>query len=262
MGMIMKNGVPYASGSEIPEGGTKGQVLAKASNISGDFEWVNGGGDSSVELTQAEYDALSTEEKNNGTTYFVTDSVHGGGGSGGGAAVYEFDKTSTDTAYLMDIIDKATNHRAFVYDGFYQLVEVSSGGMDDFTLTFVCGPRTRILEYRVYDDECYMTSSKDYDYTYRLMSATSSSWSIGVNAVREATISNGAYYSLADDEYIIGYKRIAINSDDENLKKCLSLNGFATSDDGKDVRVSVTNTSPTLSGGFKVSVVAIVGKIR
>ena len=45
MGMLMKNGVPYASGSEIPEGGTKGQVLAKASNISGDFEWVNGGGD-------------------------------------------------------------------------------------------------------------------------------------------------------------------------------------------------------------------------
>ena len=44
MGMIMKNGVPYASGSEIPEGGTKGQVLAKASNISGDFEWVNGRG--------------------------------------------------------------------------------------------------------------------------------------------------------------------------------------------------------------------------
>ena len=43
MGMIMKNGVPYASGSEIPEGGAKGQVLAKASNISGDFEWVNGG---------------------------------------------------------------------------------------------------------------------------------------------------------------------------------------------------------------------------
>ena len=44
MGMLMKNGVPYASGSEIPEGGTKGQVLAKASDISGDFEWVNGGG--------------------------------------------------------------------------------------------------------------------------------------------------------------------------------------------------------------------------
>lgn len=45
MGILMKNGVPYASGSEIPEGGTKGQVLAKASNISGDFEWVNGGGE-------------------------------------------------------------------------------------------------------------------------------------------------------------------------------------------------------------------------
>lgn len=44
MGMLMKNGVSYASGSEIPEGGTKGQVLAKASDISGDYEWVNGGG--------------------------------------------------------------------------------------------------------------------------------------------------------------------------------------------------------------------------
>ena len=43
MGMLMKNGVPYASGSEIPEGGTKGQLLAKASDISGDFEWVTGG---------------------------------------------------------------------------------------------------------------------------------------------------------------------------------------------------------------------------
>lgn len=31
------------------------------------------GGDSSVELTQAEYDALSTAEKMNGTTYFITD---------------------------------------------------------------------------------------------------------------------------------------------------------------------------------------------
>lgn len=44
MGILMKNGVPYASGSEIPEGGTRGQVLAKASDISGDFEWANGGG--------------------------------------------------------------------------------------------------------------------------------------------------------------------------------------------------------------------------
>lgn len=37
----------------------------------------------SVELTQAEYDALTDEEKNNGTTYFITD---GQGGGGGGAS--------------------------------------------------------------------------------------------------------------------------------------------------------------------------------
>lgn len=44
---------------------------------------INYTGSEGIELTQAEYDALSTEEKNNGTTYFVTDSAHGGGGGGG-----------------------------------------------------------------------------------------------------------------------------------------------------------------------------------
>lgn len=46
MGLIMKNGVPYAQGNEIPQGGTKGQVLAKASNLDGDMEWKDeeGGG--------------------------------------------------------------------------------------------------------------------------------------------------------------------------------------------------------------------------
>ena len=42
MGILMRNGVPYAHGSEIPQGGTKGQVLAKASDIDGDFEWTSG----------------------------------------------------------------------------------------------------------------------------------------------------------------------------------------------------------------------------
>lgn len=43
MGILMRNGVPYGHGSEIPQGGTKGQVLAKASDIDGDFEWTSGG---------------------------------------------------------------------------------------------------------------------------------------------------------------------------------------------------------------------------
>lgn len=38
---------------------------------------INYTGSEGIELTQAEYDALSTEEKNNGTTYFVTDSSGG-----------------------------------------------------------------------------------------------------------------------------------------------------------------------------------------
>lgn len=50
MGLIMKKGVPYASGSEIPQGGTKGQVLAKASNLDGDMVWKDeeGGGGGNI----------------------------------------------------------------------------------------------------------------------------------------------------------------------------------------------------------------------
>ena len=47
-------------------------------------KWVNGnaGNTDYVELTQAEYDALTEEQKTNGTLYFITDG-EGGGGSGG-----------------------------------------------------------------------------------------------------------------------------------------------------------------------------------
>lgn len=69
MGMIMRNGVPYGHGSEIPEGGTKGQVLAKASNISGDFEWVNGGGGSGYDDTELR-NRISTVETQKATGYF------------------------------------------------------------------------------------------------------------------------------------------------------------------------------------------------
>lgn len=66
MGMIMKNGVPYAHGSEIPKGGTKGQVLAKASDLDGDMQWKDeeggvGGGDA---YTKAETDALLDAKQN------------------------------------------------------------------------------------------------------------------------------------------------------------------------------------------------------
>ncbi len=74
MSAIFLNNKQYAGGggggSSLPSGGTTGQVLTKKSAIDGDVEWK------AVDrvLTQAEYDALSSEEKNNGTTYFISDS--------------------------------------------------------------------------------------------------------------------------------------------------------------------------------------------
>lgn len=101
-----------ASSQAVPSGGTTGQVLAKVSGTDYDTEWVTPSGgsgghtilnasgtamtqrgklqfvggnvkddstnDKTVvtvdrELTQAEYDALSTAEQNNGTNYFITD---------------------------------------------------------------------------------------------------------------------------------------------------------------------------------------------
>lgn len=45
------------------------------SNFASEISSIVGGG-SHVELTQAEYDALTTEEKNNGSVYFITDSAN------------------------------------------------------------------------------------------------------------------------------------------------------------------------------------------
>lgn len=49
------------------------------------------------ELTQAEYNALSTAEQNNGTTYYITDG-NGGGASGGGSGdtIDAYTKSQTD----------------------------------------------------------------------------------------------------------------------------------------------------------------------
>lgn len=50
----------------------------------GKYRVFEGGGSVDVELTKAQYDALSEAEKMNGTNYFITDWNAGGGGSGGG----------------------------------------------------------------------------------------------------------------------------------------------------------------------------------
>lgn len=54
---------------------------ATPSAQTGKFKLLEAGGTESMELTQAEYDALSDDEKMNGTIYFITDGQGGGGGS-------------------------------------------------------------------------------------------------------------------------------------------------------------------------------------
>ena len=93
----MKNGVPYASGSEIPEGGTKGQVLAKASDISGDFEWVNGGGGSIDAYTKAETDELLDEKASLNIA-----TIPGGGGGDEISATVSQGTDSVNVNYYKD----------------------------------------------------------------------------------------------------------------------------------------------------------------
>ena len=63
------------------------------------------------ELTQAEYDALSTTEQNNGTTYYITDG-NGGGASGGGSSgtvdAYTKSQTNALLATKANTADLAT----------------------------------------------------------------------------------------------------------------------------------------------------------
>lgn len=63
----------FALEKELNNYATKTEVNNAIANI----ETGNSDNDSSVELTMAEYNALSTAEKNNGKTYFVTDDNNG-----------------------------------------------------------------------------------------------------------------------------------------------------------------------------------------
>lgn len=59
---------------------------AEPNSVTGKYNLATG--DESVELTQAQYDALSYEEQRNGKTYYITDGDDGtGGGSAGGGGI-------------------------------------------------------------------------------------------------------------------------------------------------------------------------------
>lgn len=59
------------------------------------------GGDSGVELTWADYEALPDSEKMNGTVYYITD--RGGGGGGGGGSTVVVDPVLTEGTLIMTI---------------------------------------------------------------------------------------------------------------------------------------------------------------
>ncbi len=86
----------------------------------------SGGGGSAAnerELTQAEYDLLTPEEKMNGTNYFITDGEGGGGSGGGGVPT----PTTADIGKVLTVNDNVN-----VAWG-----EASGGGADLFTVNFL-----------------------------------------------------------------------------------------------------------------------------
>lgn len=73
-------------GSVVSVNGKTGKVVLTTNDLEN-----NSGYSVEMELTQAEYDALSEEEKTNGTTYYITDAdSNGGGGTGGNIDLSEY----------------------------------------------------------------------------------------------------------------------------------------------------------------------------
>ena len=102
----------------VPAGGTTGQALVKKTNDDGDVEWADVEGNvKAVELTQAEYDALTPEQKMDGTIYFITDGEGGGGGGGGGetpnldAVLTKGNTTSKDINISADVASETARNR-------------------------------------------------------------------------------------------------------------------------------------------------------
>jgi hypothetical protein len=95
-------------------------------------KWVNANAPKERELTQAEYNALSQQEKMNGTTYYITDGEGGGSSSvqkatlGAGATTVSFNYPTTGD-YVADV---------YVSDGrCYTSVDTSVSGTVTFTFT-------------------------------------------------------------------------------------------------------------------------------
>ena len=118
--------VPEMTGASSSSDGTAGLPPAPEAGdedkfFKGDGTWAEvGGGADYVELTQAEYDALSPAEKMNGKMYFITD-ASGGGGGGGSSEGINYSTEEQDTG-IKWIDGKTIYQKTFSFsDGDYQL---------------------------------------------------------------------------------------------------------------------------------------------
>lgn len=132
-------------------------------------EVIGGGGNANErELTYAEYQALSEEEKMNGTNYFVTDYPSGSGG-GGGSSKHEY---STEEKVVATWIDGRP-----VYEITFYNQELGSGSAQRWNNFNINIPNVSdILDYKIYQNTdnskiatyygCFVRSNTNGDIQY------------------------------------------------------------------------------------------------
>ena len=110
------------------------------------YELQGGGGDANYEeLTQAEYDALTPEEKMNGTIYFITDAQGGGGSGGSGISGLDWNNKVTVTTSVIppqgNITYTPTKPGVLIVTGYGTTdtldAIISSSSMEDFYVPLI-----------------------------------------------------------------------------------------------------------------------------
>ena len=87
-----------------------------------DLGELGGEGGGHVELTQAEYDALSEEEKLNGVTYFITDAIGGGDGASIDDNTISTETTWSSAKIVSEMSDNYAIFEGIIGDSYYSTV--------------------------------------------------------------------------------------------------------------------------------------------
>ena len=83
-----------------------------------------------IEVTQAEYDALTPEEKMNGTTYYITD-AEGGSLIAASDAMYDNDESGLSATNVQSAIDEVSSHGPLVIPD-VPVVVATNGNIIDY----------------------------------------------------------------------------------------------------------------------------------